>query len=276
MKLLVFALLAAGSLWAPGALRLLIITYMEGVGGVHNWDEQVTPGQRRFEESGKLLIGEVNAAVAGAFDAGAGEVVIWDGHGGSRTLSISEIDTRAKLIQGSRTPATFYLDSGHYDGLMFVGQHAMAGSGGILAHTQSRNVKVVTINGRPVGELGQAMAIAGYYGIPAIFLSGDQTACDEMRAFQPGAEVVAVKRLVGRASALSISHEEAKRQIREHVRQAVLRINEFKPWKIEGPVEMRFEFLPETAGGSVIKPAPEPRVYKGANVLETFQAWLGR
>jgi D-amino peptidase len=273
MKLLAF--LAPASLWAADAPRLIMVTDMEGVGGVQSWDEQVSPGQRRFEESRRLLTGEVNAAIAGAFDAGAGEVVIWDGHGGSRTLSISEIDTRAKLIQGARTPASFYMDSGHYDGLMFVGQHAMAGSGGILAHTQNRNVKVVTINGRAVGEMGQAMAIAGYYGIPAIFLSGDQTACGEMREFQPGAEVVAVKRLVGTVSSLSLSHEEAQRQIREHARRAVVRIGEFKPWKIAGPVEMRFEFLPVTAGG-VTKPAAEPRVYKGANVLEAFQAWLGK
>jgi hypothetical protein len=44
MKLLAFAVLSAGSLWAADAPRLFMVTDMEGVGGVHNWDEQVSPG----------------------------------------------------------------------------------------------------------------------------------------------------------------------------------------------------------------------------------------
>jgi D-amino peptidase len=273
MKRAALALVSVCALWAADGPHIFIVTDMEGVGGVHNREEQVSPGQRRWEESRKLLTGEVNAAIAGAFDAGATEVVVWDGHDSSRSLSIDEIDARAKLIQGPRTPSTYYMDTGHYDGLMFVGQHAMADSGGILAHTQSFNVKEVTINGRRVGETGQAMAIAGYYGIPGIFLSGDQVACDEMRELQPGAEVVAVKRLAGKSSALSISHAEAKRLIRLHAERAVAKARQLKPWKFDGPVEMRFEFLAPADGS---KPAASPRVFKGATMLEAFQAWLGK
>src|SRR5437764_4525123 len=86
--------------------KFLIVTDLEGVGGVNNADEQLLPGQRRFEESRRLLAGEVNAAVEGAFKGGAREAVIWDGHDGSRTLSIDEIDRRAQLIQGRPTPAS--------------------------------------------------------------------------------------------------------------------------------------------------------------------------
>src|SRR5262245_4219950 len=44
-----------------------------------------------------------------ALSAGASESVIWDGHDGSRTLSIDEIHHKAKLIQGRPTPANYYL-----------------------------------------------------------------------------------------------------------------------------------------------------------------------
>jgi D-aminopeptidase len=101
-------------------------TDMEGVGGVNNADEQLLPGQRRYEESRRLLTGEVNAAVVGALEAGASQVVIWDGHDASRSLSIDEIHPRAQLIQGRDTPADYYLAEKLYDGIMFVGQHAMA------------------------------------------------------------------------------------------------------------------------------------------------------
>ena len=265
--LLMFAALAA----AQGP-RIFIVTDMEGVGGVNSWDEQTGAGQRRFDESRRLLAGELNAAIAGARDAGASEVVVWDGHDSSRSLSIDDIPPHARLIQGRRTPADYYLSERHYDGILFVGQHAKAGTkNGLLAHTQSRNVKDLTINGVSVGELGQTAAIGGYFKIPVIMLTGDQAACDEMLKQQPGAEVVAVKRMTGRDSSDSLGHEEARRLIREAARRAVARIHEFQPWVIRGPVEMKFQMLPDKTGAT-----PPPRVYRGETVLECFQAWLGK
>jgi len=189
-------LAAAGP--AFGAARIFIVTDMEGVGGVNNADEQLLPGQRRYDESRRLLAGELNAAVEGALAAGATEVVVWDGHDGSRSLSVDDIHPRAKLIQGKPTPANYYLSDHGFDGIFFIGQHAMAGAkGGVLAHSQSFSVERIKINGRVVGEIGQVAAIAGYFHIPVIMLSGDQAACDEIRELQPKAETVAVKRLAG-------------------------------------------------------------------------------
>jgi D-amino peptidase len=210
----------------------------------------------------------LNAAVAGAFAAGATEVAVWDGHDGSRSLSIDEIDARAKLIQGKPTPANFYLSDRAYDGIFFIGQHAMAGAkGGVLAHSQSFTVESITLNGRAVGEIGQVAAIAGYFHIPVIMLSGDQAACDEIRELQPGAETVTVKWLAGKGSSVSISHEEAKSRIRAAAGRAVARIASYSPWTIEGPVEMIFRYKTKE------KP---PSVYKGQTVLDAYEAWLGK
>ncbi len=65
MKALLLVLLFAGSLQAADGARILIVTDMEGVGGVNNADEQLLPGQRRFEETHRLLVGELSAAVEG-------------------------------------------------------------------------------------------------------------------------------------------------------------------------------------------------------------------
>src|SRR5215471_9298235 len=125
-------------LFAAEGPRIFILTDLEGVGGVNNPEEQLLPGQRRYDESRKLLVGELNAAVQGVLKAGASEVVIWDGHDGSRTLSIDDIPPEAKLIQGKPTPANYYLAAGRFDGILFIGQHAMAGAkNAILAHSQS-------------------------------------------------------------------------------------------------------------------------------------------
>jgi len=104
MKRLFLFCFAAAVCAAQGP-KIFIVTDMEGVGGVNNADEQLLPGQRRYEESRRLLTGEVNAAVVGALEAGASQVVIWDGHDASRSLSIDEIHPRAQLIEGRDTPA---------------------------------------------------------------------------------------------------------------------------------------------------------------------------
>src|SRR5467141_2606271 len=133
--------------------------------------------------------------------------------------------------------------------MMVVGQHARAqAKGGVLAHSQSFSVQNIFLNGKPVGETGQVAAIAGYFDIPIIMLSGDQAACDEMLDLQPKAETVAVKRLVGKTSTLSLSHAEARTQIQAAARRAVVRISEFAPWKIPGPVEMKIETFPDQPG----------------------------
>jgi D-amino peptidase len=274
MRLTILLLAVCAAACAQGP-RIFILTDMEGVGGVNSWDEQTTPGQRRFDESRRLLAAELTAAIEGVLSAGASEVVVWDGHDGSRSLSVDDIPPRARLIQGKPSPADYYMGDGHYDGLMFIGQHAKAGAKGLLSHTQSRGVRDLTINGKSIGETGQAAAIAGYFKIPAIMLTGDQAACDEFLTIQPKGETVAVKRLVGKGSSLSLSHAEARDRIRAAARRAVERIREFSPWTIQGPVELRFEYLPETMKSGETKQNP-PRVYRGQTVLEAFQDWLGK
>lgn len=284
MKALLLVLLFAGSLRAADGTRILIVTDMEGVGGVNNADEQLLPGQRRFEETHRLLVGELGAAVEGVLAAGASEVVVWDGHDGSRALSVDDIHPKAKLIQGRPTPANYYLSDRLYDGVLFVGQHAMAGAkDAVLAHSQSFTIQNIFMNNRPVGEIGQLAAIAGHFDIPVIMLAGDQAACDELLALQGKAETVAVKKLAGRASTLSLSHAEAKARIRTAARRAVERIKEFAPWKIDGPIELKFEYYPEAPGANSTSLSTETKqlrpktvIYHGRDVLETFQQWLGK
>jgi len=253
--------------------KFLIVTDMEGVGGVNNAEEQLLPGQRRYDESRRLLVGELNAAIKGLLEAGAGQVVVWDGHDGSRSLSISDIDPAAELIQGRPTPANYYLGDHLYDGILFVGQHAMAGAkNGVLAHSQSFSVERISLNGRSVGEIGQVAAIGGYFGIPVIMLAGDQAACAELSGLQPKAVTVAVKRLTGKASTISLSHMEARRQIEQAARKAVSQAASYAPWRINGPIEMTMEFHPQPPQ----QPTGRTMTYRGRTVLEAYEAWLGK
>lgn len=272
IRILIATLLCACAPAAQGP-RILIVTDMEGLEGVNDAEEQLLPGQRRYDETRRILTGDVNAAVEGAAGGGASEIVVWDGHDGSRSLSVEDIARPAKLLQGRPTPANYYFSEKAYDGIIFVGQHPMAGTeNGVLAHTQSFNVKQISINGRPVGELGQVAAIAGYFGIPVIMLTGDEMACREMRELQPKAVTVPLKRVAGKLATLSITHAEARERTYSGALEAVRRVKDFEPWRIQGPVEMRFEYHPQPPQ----YPMPRTAVYKGQTVLEAFEAWLGK
>jgi D-amino peptidase len=273
MMRILIAMLFCGAAAAAQGPRILIVTDMEGLEGVNDAEEQILPGQRRYEETRRILIGDVNAAIEGASQGGASEIVVWDGHDGSRSLSVEDIASPGKLLQGRPTPANYYMSERAYDGIIFIGQHPMAGTkNGVLAHSQSFNVRQISINGKPVGELGQVAAIGGYFGIPVIMLTGDEMACAEMLALQPKAFTVPLKRQAGKLSTLSISHAEAVSRTREAARKAVQSVKDFQPWKIEGPVELKFEFHPQPPQ----QPEARTVIYKGRTVLEAFEAWLGK
>src|SRR5882762_9135945 len=175
--------------------KVFMITDMEGVDGVFNSELQCIPFQSpRFEESKKLLTGEINAAVDGLLEGGATEVVVWDGHDASRTLSTLDIHPKARLLMGSPVSSTLELDSS-YSAVIFVGQHALAGAEkGILGHSyDSQNIQNIWVNDRATGEIGAEVMLAGTFGIPVVMLAGDTAACKELRQLVPQAECAEVK-----------------------------------------------------------------------------------
>ena len=70
---------------------VFLLTDAEGVGGICRQD-QTDPKDNELRQ---LLTGEINAAVDGFLAGGADEVVVWDGHNGSQTLSTLTIHPKA-------------------------------------------------------------------------------------------------------------------------------------------------------------------------------------
>ena len=91
--------------------KVFMITDMEGVSGIFDSDLQCLPYKSpRWEESHKLLTGEVNAAVEGLLGGGAADVVVWDGHDSGRALSVLDIHPKARLLTGRPIARTLELD----------------------------------------------------------------------------------------------------------------------------------------------------------------------
>ncbi len=248
-RLLPLALLTTLALWPQARKSVFVITDAEGIAGVCRQDLT----EPHDAELRQLLTGEVNAAVQGFLDGGADEVIVWDGHDGSQTLSALTIHPRARLLIGA-LGATITLER-HYSAIAFVGQHPQANvRGGIMAHSYSSlGIQTMRVNGKAMGEIETRAALAGAFDTPVVFLSGDVAAVDELHAIVPQAETVAVKEGLGRYTCLSLSAEAARERTREHARRAMAKIGAIQPYRIAGPVTLEIEYttrnsLPIDAG----------------------------
>ena len=258
--------------------KVFVITDMEGVSGVFDTELQCVPYKSpRFEESRKLLTGEINAAVDGLFDGGATEVVVWDGHSSGQNLSVSDIHPRARLLTGGAVSPTLELDSS-YSAVIFIGQHALAGADkAILGHSyDSQNIQNIWVNGRLTGEIGGRVLLAGTFGIPVVMLSGDTAACKEVRELVPQCECAEVKSGVSRTAGFMLSHPASCALIRQKARLAMEHLSGFKAYEISGPVEVRVELT--TKGTRGLRPRDGVQqlnertwTFRGKDILE---AWL--
>jgi len=245
-------------LGAQAHRTVFLITDAEGVAGVCRQD-QTDP---KDQEMRQLLTGEINAAVDGLYAGGADDVIVWDGHDGSQTLSALTIHPRSKLIMGD-LGITMTLER-NYAGMGFIGQHARANrKGGIMAHSYSSlGIQTMLMNGKPVGEIETRAALAGAFNTPVIFLSGDEAAADDLRAIVPQAELAVVKEGFGNYACQTLSATAARQLIAERSRRAMQRINEIKPYKIEGPVTFQIEYTTRNALG------PDAQLRPGAEVID--------
>ena len=274
----VFALSAFAQ--APNSRKVFMITDMEGVSGIFDSDLQCMPYKSpRWEESHKLLTGEVNAAVDGLLAGGATDVVVWDGHDSSQSLSVLDIHPKARLLTGEPVSPTFELDSS-YSAVIFIGQHAMAGArNGILSHSYSSlGIENIWVNGKPTGEIGARVMLAGHFGVPVIMLSGDTAACQEIHDWVPQAECAEVKSGVSRTAGFMLSHPAACALIREKTQRAMEHLAEFKPYHLTGPVEVKVEFT--TRGETVVRPGEGVErvdertwVFRGKNIVDAWLKW---
>ena len=83
-------------------MKIFIMTDLEGATGVAGRWSDFDPGRREHESARRLLTGDVNAAIEGAFEAGANEIVVLDGHGAAFSIILEDLDPRAQLIRGRR------------------------------------------------------------------------------------------------------------------------------------------------------------------------------
>ncbi len=174
-------------------MKIMIMTDMEGVTGVHDFNKCCRADGCYFQTCRKLLTMEVNAAVNGFFAGGATEIVVATGHG-YESLDRELLDPRTDMLTGHFDPVWPWGLDESFDALAFVGQHAKAGSAyAHLAHTGSFAVLDFRVNGLSIGEYGGYSFCAMELNIPVIFAAGDRALTLEAQALTPGVFTVAGK-----------------------------------------------------------------------------------
>jgi D-amino peptidase len=271
--ILFLTMMCAAAAAAQTRKTVLVITDAEGVAGICRQD-QTDPKSPELRE---LLTGEVNAAVDGFYAGGADEVIVWDGHAGSETLSALTIHPRAKLrIGAGGSKRTF---DNRYSAVAFVGQHPHVNRrGGVMAHSYwSLGIQNLLMNGKQVGEIETVAALAGVYDTPVIFLSGDQAAADDLRAIVPNAEVAVVKQGFSNYTCLTLSAQAARDLIREGATRAMKGLDRVKPYRLEGPVTIQVEYTPRNVLGIDPPSGPGIEVLDGRTVRysgkDFLEAW---
>ncbi len=227
----------------PPKLKIFISVDMEGIGGVVHSDQTSASGSE-YGRARKLMVEEVNAAIDGALEAGATEIIVNDSHGSMRNILLEELKPPAQLISNFFKPMGMMqgLDQ-TFNAVFFIGYHAKAGSPvGVLAHTGSSTIVDLKINGVSVGEGGMNIFAAGVLGVPAVLVTGDQEAVTQTKQLVNNIEGVVVKEAIGTNAAKFIQPEEARKLIRDGARQALRRLNEFKPYRLSPPYKFEITF----------------------------------
>lgn len=225
--------------------RVFISIDMEGISGIVDWS-QVGRDSHEYEVGRRLMVGDLNAAVEGALKAGVEEVVVSDAHGRMRNLQPEEVHEAVQLVRGSPKPLSMMEGIAEgFDAALYVGYHAMNGAkNGILCHTiSSRTVDAIYINGVEVGEFGLNAALAGWYGVPSIFISGDAAVAAEARNLVPKIRAAVVKWGVGRYAARCLHPRKARSLIQKTVTESLEGLGELEPYKVSEPVEFKLRLV---------------------------------
>jgi len=102
-RILLFSVLLLGlstlsSSQTPKKLKVFISVDMEGISGLVTSEETSEKGPD-YQLFRQLMTEEANAAIEGALEAGATEIVVRDAHGSARNILPQLLNPEAKLIR---------------------------------------------------------------------------------------------------------------------------------------------------------------------------------
>ena len=242
--LLVLSVLTPGFLGAQEGLKVYISADMEGVVGVVTGDH-LGPGGFEYQKAREWLTEEVNTAIRAAKAAGATDIVVSDSHGNGENILLDRLPTDVRLVRSWPRPLMMMqgIDES-FDAVLFIGYHASTTNPrGVRAHTMSSGtLTAIKLNGVAVPEAVINAAIAGHFGVPVVMISGDNVIIEEAGDLLGDLEGAVLKEAYGFHSAITVHPEVAYKIIHEKVTAALNRLDDFEPYRLEGPIRLEVSF----------------------------------
>lgn len=218
-------------------------------------------GPWQFEYVRERATAEAAAAVAGAREGGATEIVVHDcgflrNHApAGLNLHYDRLPRGVRIALGV-APIREVCDPS-FDAAFLIGHHARFGvADGVMAHSYSMaSLNGLTLNGRAVGEIGIEALQIGSFGVPVVLVSADEAGCREARDWLGDIELAATKRGLNYHGAISLHPADACDLIHQCAARAVqrTRAGAFQPLGIDPPYELRIETRTEAAAEHRVK-----------------------
>lgn len=223
-------------------MRVFISVDMEGISGVEKVEE-IFRGMPAYQTFRQIMAGDVNAAIQGAIEGGATDVVVADSHGYMCNIRPKDVHQRARLRSGmKRVLCQFKSLSNRFDAAFFIGYHSKAGTAdGILSHTWIPAFKDVRVNGLSVGEYGLNGYLMGSFDVPPILLCGDDKTVSQAQSILGDIEYMAVKKSLGYFEGEHLPIAESHARIREAAKRAVERFSKARPSPPRAELPVTFE-----------------------------------
>jgi D-amino peptidase len=225
-------------------LKVYISIDMEGIGGVVT-SEQLGPTGFEYQRARQFMTDELNAAIQGARDAGATEILVSDSHGNGQNVLIDQLPQDVTIVRSWPRPLGMMqgIDSS-FAAALLIGYHAgTANPTGVRAHTMSSaTLTGIAFNGEQMPEGGISAALAGHFGVPIVMVSGDDAAVTEVQKLVGQAEGAVVKRAISFHSAATLTPKAAQELIRRAAKAGVERRGSLRPRVVRGPIAVDISF----------------------------------
>jgi len=261
-------------------MKVHITADMEGIALLAH-DDQTDQKGLDYGRMREIMTGEVEAAIRGAREGGADEVVVCDAHDTGRNLLVEKMTEEFEIYEGTAYDMGMMAGiSDEFDASFQVGYHSMRHThAGTLGHTYTYNIAALRLNGVTVGESGLSAAIAGHFGVPLVFVSGDLHAVKQARRLVPRLIGVPTKEGVGVYGARSLTPKVAQERIRQGAAKAMGLVGKVRPFVVKRPIAMEMEFekplMAEYASQVPLVNRKDLRTvaFKAKDMLEAFRVF---
>ena len=211
-------------------MKVFISIDLEGISGVCRL-EQTEHGSPEWRAACELMRSDLDAALDGCLAGGADEIVVSDAHDQGDNLDTDELPAHVSLVSGAHWGLSMMegIDA-DCDAALLLGYHARAGTpGAVLAHTFMDEMYEVAVQEgaawTPVGEVALSAGVAGAFGVPTVFASGDDKLVAESQALLPGLRTAVTKHGLSRHSARLLAPDVAQAAITAGARESLERLH---------------------------------------------------